>query len=220
VAADSNTLSAVGASVVVIADAVGDGEWMGDRGLSLVEQLIRGGTSAPLVFAGPTQAALMEASARDLKVAANRLVGTAPTAIVSAVQAIAAVELNLSSADLTVVGRPPSFAIGWNAASAGGGRLADRIPAHRLLSISQSLPTLWPPGPLAIGSATAAVVEGLILGSRRLHPAMTIVDGELGARGKAVLLPLELGRLRVLGRVVPSLSPQEMTALVTIVSGK
>ena len=218
--ADANALSAIGASVVVVADDVGEGERTVERGLELVQRLVRGGSSAPIVFAGPTHAALMEACAKDLKIPAHRLVGTAPTALVSAVQAIAAVELNLSSVDLTVVGRPPSFVIGWTAASAGGGRLSDRIAAHRLLSISQSLPKLWPPGPLAIGAATAAVVEGLILGSRRLHPALTIVDGELGARGAAVLLPLELGRLRVLSRVMPSLSPQEMTALVTSVGGK
>ncbi len=217
VSGDANALTATGASVVVVADDVGEGARTVERGLELVQQLVRAGCAAPMVFASPMHVALMEACARDLEIPAHRLIGSAPTALVSAIQAIAALELNLSAVDLTVVGRPPSFVIGWTAASTGGGRLSDRIPAHRLLSISQSLPKLWPPGPLAIGAATAAVVEALILGSRRLHPAMTIVDGEFGARGAAVLLPLELGRLRVLGRVMPSLSPQEMTALVTSV---
>ena len=43
---------------------------------------------------------------------------------------------------------------------------------------------------------------------------MTILDGELGVRSVAAMLPLELGRGRVLRRVVPSLSTQERVTLV------
>ena len=155
----------------------------------------------------------MEACASRLKVPAHRLIGTAPSALVSAVEAVAGIELDLASIDVMVVGRPPAFVIGWSAATAAGSLVSDRIPAHRLLAISQSLPKLWPPGPQAIGAATARIVEAVMFGSRRLHPAMTILHGELGARGEAVMVPLELGRLRVLSHVVPSLSPQERTAV-------
>ena len=123
-------------------------------------------------------------------------------------------ELGLSSVELTVVGRPPRFVVGWSAASAAGSLIVDRVPAHRLLAISESLARFWPPGPCAIGSATAAIVEALIFGSRRMHPALTVGDHGLGAAGSAVMVPLELGRLRVLSHVVPSLSPQERTAVL------
>jgi hypothetical protein len=156
----------------------------------------------------------MELAYAELGVAAHRLVGSTPGALVSAVRALAAVEMNLSSVDLTMVGRPPAFVVGWSAASAAGSLVTDRVPAHRLLAISNAITKLWPSGPQAIGSATAGIVEALIDGSRRPHPGLTIVDGELGARGRAVLLPLELGRLRVLRHVMPSLSPQERTELI------
>jgi hypothetical protein len=43
---------------------------------------------------------------------------------------------------------------------------------------------------------------------------VTVLAGELGVSGVGVMLPLELGRGRVLQRVVPSFSPQEKTELL------
>jgi hypothetical protein len=60
---------------------------------------------------------------------------------------------------------------------------------------------------------TAPIGEALQSGSRRRHPAVTIIDGELGAKGSAVLLPLELGRGKVLSHTIPMLSPQERTEM-------
>jgi malate dehydrogenase len=212
--AATDPVDAAGAAVIVLADRAREGEWAGDVGLALVEQLVRAGAQAPIVFAGPSQTGLLEASARDLKLPAHRLVGSASSAIVGTARSLAGMELGVSSVELTVVGRPPRFVIGWSGASAAGSLIVDRVPAHRLLAISQALPRFWPPGPYAIGSATAGIVEGLIFGSRRLHPALTIGEHGLGPAGSAMLLPLELGRLRVLSHVVPSLSPQERTAAV------
>ncbi len=50
-------------------------------------------------------------------------------------------------------------------------------------------------------------------GSRALHQAMTILSGEFGSSGVAALMPLSIGPGRVLARVMPSLSPQERTAI-------
>ena len=212
VSASADPLSATGASVIVIADTVKDGEWAGDGGLSLVDQLVRAGASAPIVFAGPSQTALLEASARDLKLPSHRLIGSASSAIVGTARSLAGMELGLASVELTVVGRPPRFVVGWSAASASGTLIIERVPAHRLLAISQSLSRFWPPGPYAIGAATAVIVEALIFGSRRMHPALTVGEHGLGPAGSAVMVPLQIGRLRVLSHVIPSLSPQERTA--------
>lgn len=216
--AADDVLAAAAASVVVVADEVEGGEWQGDRGLGLIRRLTSAGLSAPIVFAGPGQTSLMELAYRELKVPAARLVGSAPAAIVSGVRAMAALELGLSSVELAVVGRPPAFVIGWAAAASSGSLLSDRVPAHRLLAIEQTASKLWPPNPYAIASATVPIVEALVDGSRRRHFGLTIVDGELGARGRAVMLPLELGQGRVLSHAVPSLSPQERTALMNSIA--
>src|ERR1017187_10879676 len=47
---DRDVLASNGASVVVIADSAAEGEWEGERGLALVRQLARSGSTAPLVF--------------------------------------------------------------------------------------------------------------------------------------------------------------------------
>jgi malate dehydrogenase len=219
--ASADVLAAVGASVVILADPLNGDEWDGEAGLALVGRLIRAGTTAPLVFAGPKQTWLMERACAELHVPADRLVGAAPSALVGAVRALAGLEVDRSGADVqvAVVGRPPAFVIGWSAATISGSLATERIPAHRLLAISASLARLWPPGPQAIATAAAGVAEALVVGSRRLHQALTITDGELGVRGVAAMLPLELGHGRILQRLIPTLTPQERTALLNGVGG-
>jgi hypothetical protein len=131
------------------------------------------------------------------------------------VAALAAIEAQLTGVNVVVAGRPPALVVGWSGATIAGSPLSDRVPAHRLLAISTALPRLWPPGPQAIAAPSAEVIEALISGSRRLHHATTILDGEFGLRGVASMLPLELGNGRVLARTIPSLSAQEKTALVS-----
>jgi malate dehydrogenase len=206
-------LAATGADAIVLADDVTGGEWQGDKGLARVQQLVRAGTTAPFVFAGPNQTWLMETAHVELKVPANRLVGTAPSGLVAALRAVASVELGVNGVDLAVTGRPPEFVIAWSSATVDGALVTDRVPAHRLAAISQSSRNLWPPAAQAIAAPTALIVEGLVIGSRRLHQALTILDGELGARRVAVMLPMRLGHGHVLQRIVPSLSPQERTHL-------
>ena len=212
--ATPDMLSASGASVIVIADRVRDGEWKGDAGLSVIAQLVRAGSQAPFVFAGADQLWLMETAARELGVPPHRLVGTAPAALVSALRALVGVEVNGSGVDVqvTAVGRPPTLVVGWSSATIGGSSLTDRVPAHRLLALAESMNRLWPPGPQAVAAATAPIVEALALGSRRLHQAVTILGEEFAERGRAAMLPLELGRGRVLRLVNPSLSPRERLA--------
>ena len=214
VTAAEDPLAATGADVIVIADDVAQGEWTGDAGLALVQKLVRAGASAPIVFAAPSQTRLLEQTGRELGVPADRLAGSAASVVDSTVRGLAGLELGVSSVEVTVVGRPPRFVIGWSAAAVAGSLVVERVPAHRLLAISQSIERFWPPGPYAIGAATAAIVEGLTFGSRRFLPALTVGPHGVGPAGTAVMLPLELGRLRVLSHVVPSLTPQERTALI------
>jgi malate dehydrogenase len=208
-------LDAVGAEVIVFADQAGGDEWHGDAGLTLLRRIVTAGSRAAFVFAGPKQVWLMETAAAELKVPGDRLIGTAASAVAAAMRAFAGIELNLSGVDLSVVGRPPGFVVGWSAATVAGSLLTDLVPAHRLLALSQSIGRLWPPGPQAIAAPTARVVEALVSGSRERHHAMTIADGELGIRGAAIMLPLELGGGHVLRRIVPSLSPQERTETIS-----
>lgn len=208
---DNSPLAAVGADAIVIADEHEHGEWEGDRGLALLRQLVAAGSRGPFVFAGPGQTWLMEACATELRIPADRIIGSAAAALCGAVRGLASLEADGSGADvsLVVTGRPPAFVVAWSCATIGGSLMTDRVPAHRLRAINQQLPQLWPSHAYAIAAATAPVVEGLLSGSRADVPAMTVVDGQWGVRHRAVLLPLALGHGRVTAWHLPSLSPQE-----------
>jgi malate dehydrogenase len=214
VRADRDALSAAGASVVVIADSVAEGEWDVTRGTPLVEQLVRGGTTGPFVFAGAGQLPLMETLVRAGKVKANRALATGPSAMTGAAAGLVSLEWNGSASEIDVIvaGRPPRLVVGWSSANSGGVLIESRVPAHRLLALSQTLARVWPPAPQAIAAATAPIVEALVLGSRRLHQAAVMLDGEFGVRDAAGMIPVELGHGRIRQRVMPSLSPVEIAA--------
>jgi malate dehydrogenase len=217
VIASAEPLAATGADVIILADRVGGAEWEGDGGLALVGRLARAGTTAPFVLAGAMQVSLMERAARELEVPADRLVGSAASGLVSAVRALVGLELDLAGAavDVAIAGRPPGFVVGWSSATVAGALVTERVPAHRLAAIGQAVPRLWPPGPQVNAAATARIAEALVHGSRTLHYAMAVLDGDVGTPGVAAMLPLELGQGRILRRSRPSFSPLEHTALLT-----
>lgn len=213
----SDVLSSVGADVVVIADPASGEGWEGERGLALVDRLQRSGNEAPLVFAAPGHTWLMEAAARELGLARDRLIGTAASAARGALAALVHLDTGETGAAVAVTGRPPVFVPAWSAATIGGSLVSDRIAPHRLLAMTAALRRQWPFGPQAIAAPTSLVVEALASGSRALLPALAIADEEFGARGRAALLALELGQGRILRRVVPSLSSQERNEATTAV---
>jgi hypothetical protein len=135
--------------------------------------------------------------------------------MVGAAAALVSLEWNGSASEINVIvaGRPPRLIVGWSSANSGGSTIESRVPAHRLLALSDSLARVWPPAPQAIAAATAPIVEALVFGSRRIHQAAVILDGEFGARGVAAMLPVELGHGRVKRRVMPPLSPMELGAV-------
>lgn len=208
-------LAATGADVIVLADDTASGAWEGERGLALINKLVRAGATGPIVIASPAHVALMETAVRELHVATDRLIGTAAAAMEPLVASLVNIELGRTGTEVGVTGRPPSFVVGWSAATIGGALLSDVVPPHRLLAISGSLSRLWPPGPQAIAAPTTLIVEALVSGSRKALSGVTILDGEFGARGRAALLPLEIERGRVVKRLTPSQSPQERTEMIT-----
>ena len=208
--------AAAGAAAVVIADAsAGDAEHTGEAGLALVKRLAAIEPQAPLIFAGNTQRSLIVRAATELHVPRQRLIGSAPAALESAVRALAALEADGSAAEiqLRVVGVPPGAAvIAWEEATASGQPISALIPPHRLAGISSRLPRLWPLGPLALASAAARVAEAAANGSRRRYSCFVCVSE--GAMPVAVLaLPAEIGPMGVTRVLRPSLTRQEQTLL-------
>ena len=214
-------LAAAGASVVVLADAGGAGEWADDRGLALIARLVRAGTTAPFVFAGPRQTSLMAKVARELGVPTDRLIGTAGAALVGTTRALVGLETGGSGVgvSVTVGGCPPRAIIAWASATIDGALVTDRIAPHRLRAISQAVLGFWPPAVRAIAAPTARIVEALLRDARDLQQAAVVLDGEFGRRGVAGMLSVRLGSGRIRERVLPSLTPQEAVAVTNSLEG-
>ncbi len=219
--ATSDVLSAAGADVIIVADAVEGGEWTGDRGLALLERLVRAGTKAPIVFAGPGQAALLESVSKSLGVPGDRLIATAVTALAGAARALIGIEVNGSSTDahVTIAGRPGALVVLWSSATVGG--LARRRP-HSCASVVGDFKDAQEPG--AAGSAGDRGGHRTSRGKPQLRPARNASSRD-DARWRTRRsrrrrdAPVELGDGRVLRRIVPSMSPQERTEIVTESNG-
>jgi malate dehydrogenase len=205
-----------GAEVVVIAD---DGasslEHGGEAGLSVLREVVKSAGSSPLLFAGASQRELMAKAANELKVARQRLIGSAPLALESGVRALSGVLLDTSGVDvsLRIVGVPPQAAVvAWEEGTASALPISSQLAAHQIAALNSKLRTLWPPGPYALASAATRVVEGLLGRSRRRFSCFVVLDrGPL--RDAVVAMPIEVGLEGVRRVIEPKLTRQEQTLL-------
>jgi malate dehydrogenase len=209
-----------GCAVVIVADRFGrpSMEWQGDDGLAMVARLASYAGGAPVVFAGAMQADVLRASAREAHIAAMRLVGSAPEALVAAVRAMVALEARCSptEVDLTVLGTPPSgFVVPWSEASIGGYGLERVLSQVELARIEARAVRLWPPGPFALGLAAARVAEGLVRHSRRAFSVLKVLGGEFGVRGGIGAMPVHLGPMGIADTCMPTLNTRERVRLET-----
>ena len=208
--------AAAGADAIVIADAAETHvEHSGEPGLSLVRQLAAIEEHAPIVFAGATQRELIGRTVAELRLPRHRVFGSAPTALESALRALAAVALDRSGVEvhLRVVGSPPqAVAVGWEEATASGMPLRTQLAPHMISALSSRIAKLWPPGPLALASATTQVVEAIINGGRRRFTCFVALD-EGPTRYAVVAMPIAIGPGGVAEVLDPALTPQERTQM-------
>jgi malate/lactate dehydrogenase len=201
---DAAAMDAVAdASIIVLADQIGTPgtapvEIQGEAGLTLLRRARAKNTRAPIVCAGASQGWLIAHAVAELGIASSHIIGSAPHALVSALAAVVALELNGSAQDvcLTLTGSPPDEVIvPWHAASTHGATL-DRLLDHATLRrLDAKVRYLWPPGPYALASAASRFVEALIAGSTRTFCAFVAARADTSAgaiAGRAIALPVRL----------------------------
>jgi malate dehydrogenase len=208
--------AAIGGEVIVIADAAsGNAEHAGEAGLGLIRHLTRAGNRAPIVFAGAAQVELLGRSVSELHLPRRQVLGSAPAALESALRALTGLALDGSAVEvsLRVVGNPPRNAVvAWEAATAFGQPLATELPPHIIAGLSARIPGLWPPGPYALASSAARVIEAILLGSRKRFSCFVALDGG-PVRTAAIAMPVQLGPQGVARVFEPTLTRQERTLL-------
>jgi malate/lactate dehydrogenase len=177
---------------------------------------------APVVFAGSAQADMMALGAREAHLPRERLIGSSPEALTSAIVAIVANEARCSCAEVgvTVLGTPPAgFVVAWSEATIGGYTLDRVISQVQLVRIQRRAAQLWPPGPYALGAAAARVTEAILRSSRRFFCVLTPLGGEFGVRNRAAVLPVLLASRGIVDARVPVLSPRERVQLESALGG-
>jgi malate dehydrogenase len=213
-----------GCDVCVIADrASGEGgEWRGEEGLAMMSRILGYLGSAPIVFAGASQAELISQTALETHVARRRLIGSAPQAFVSSVVAIVALEAGCSPREVTlaVLGTPPSgLVVPWTEASIGGYPLHAVLSQVALTRVQARVSHLWPPGPYALGAAAALVTEALLSSSRQSFSVLMQLDGEFGVRHRACAVSARLGAGGIAEMRVPELTTRERVQLQSALGG-
>jgi hypothetical protein len=222
VTASESVEAAVGADLVVIADAAdGNAEHAGEAGLALVRHLLRAGHRAPILFAGASQSEPLGRAVTEAHVSRALVLGSAPFALESAVCALAGLALDGSAVEvsLRIVGIPPRGAVvAWEGATAFGQPIATELSPHVIAGLSARIPGLWPPGPYALASAAARVAEAIACGSRKRFSCFVVI--ERGPRRAAVVsMPVELGPQGVVNVFEPALTRQEKTRVENAVEG-
>jgi malate/lactate dehydrogenase len=121
-----------------------------------------------------------------------------------------------SEVTLRVVGVPPrSAVVTWEEAMAHGQPLSSALAPHHIAALSDRIRSLWPPGPYALGSAAARVVEAIANGSRRRYSCFVAVRA-----GIVAAMPVELGPTGIVRIHEPTLTRQERTMMENAVDGK
>lgn len=205
-----------GCHVCIVADLMGAGEWKGDDGLSMLTRIARYLGHTPLVFAGASQSDLLAKAALELSLRRERLIGSCPEALASAVRAIVALEARCSPGEvtLTVLGRPPAgFVVPWSEASIGGYALQRTLSQAQLARIESRVAQLWPPGPNTLGTTAATIADAILTASRRSFSVLTWLEGEFGVRRVVGALPARLGTGGIVDVRVPGIGAREQVQL-------
>jgi len=216
VTGSSDVSLAAGAAVVVIAGPFDGGDWEGEPALALLGRLRDYSPKSLILCAGASQRVLVERGVRELHIPRARLIGSAPEALAAGVRAVVAAELRTSPRDVAVstVGVPPDhIVVSWEEATLGGfaiGRLVSEPDRRRLDS---RIVRLWPPGPYALASAAAKVLDTVFERSDRVVTCFIAPDDSAGRRCRAAALPVRLNRSGLVDVVLPELSARDRVRL-------
>ena len=215
--------AAAGADIAVLADATDAGtagaQGGADAAIATAERLHRFNRRALLICAGAAQRPVVERAVAELGIPRRQVIGAAPAALQSALRAHVAVELRCPPAEvsLAVLGSPPERpVVPWSEATARGHALSRVLDAATLARLRARVPLVWPPGPYTLASATARLCESALgEAGTRSWTCYAVLDGELGARGIAAAVTVELDAGGVTRIIEPVLSGRELVELET-----
>ncbi len=216
VAGSTDSSRVAGCALVIVADpAVRQAD---TDPLLVLTQLKQLAARAIVLCAGVDGRMLVERGVRELKYSREKLIGSAPEALASAIRAVVALQVNGSVRDvvLTVMGAPPAHAfVSWEDASIAGCAATRVLDEPTLRKLTSQIGPLWPPGPHGLAHGAAEAVAAMCGVSRRAISCFVAPDDTLGQRARVVALPVRLCANGLESVVTPQLSGASKTALDT-----
>jgi malate/lactate dehydrogenase len=146
----------------------------------------------------------------------DRLFGSAPEALAGGARALVALAAAGSPRDvaLSVLGAPPhQTVIPWEDATMAGFALTRVLDEPTRRRLHARVTALWPPGPYALATAAAMVIEAMAGRSRRIASCFVAPEASAAARRRTGALPVRLGPAGIVDVLAPSLSVVEQIAL-------
>ena len=202
--------------VTIFADRASGGEWQGDELTMLLKRLRATADQGVVIAAGASHREVVERGVRDVGFSRTRLFGCASEALAGAVRALIALEADGSARDVsvTLLGVPPDqVVIPWDDATIAGLAVTSALTEPTRRRLADRVAALWPPGPIALATAAAKAVAGVLGGSRQMVCAFVAPDDSLGRRGRTSALPVRLSRSGIDRVELPVLSVRDRTAL-------
>ncbi len=220
--ATADVAAVTDADVIVIADTHGApaAEWEGELGLALLGRLAAANTRAPIVCAGARQASLVERGVTEVRLPWTRILGSASIAFDAAARAVVAEAADTAprAVALGLAGLPPErLVVGWSASSIDGVPAETRLAPGVLASATRRMTAAWPPGPFALATAAAVLLEHLDEAAVAMLPAIVATPAQGHRAGIALV---RVGPSGVLHAAEPSLSPFERIALDNAIASR
>jgi lactate/malate dehydrogenase, NAD binding domain len=213
----SDVGAVIGVPLVVLADRYGPaGEWRGDEALGLLTAVRGLNGDAVVLCGGAHHGDVVETMVRERDADPCRIAGSAPDALRHAMRALTALAGGASPRDVTlaVVGRPPrEVFVPWEGASIGGSNAADVLSAPDITRLDRQLAALWPPGPLALGTAAADAARRYLTGARGRSCLFVVPEVRGGRLARGAAVPTSFGADGGVHMEWPVLSPRNRTRL-------
>ena len=209
----------LGADFIVIADRHANAsEWQRDQGVALIRRARHWNPTAIILCAGAAQMELVERGVNENSIPSNRLFGSAPEGLRSAVTAMTALEAGCSpnEVSLSVIGKPPAeIIVPWDEASIGGRRASEVLRPPAIVRIDARLPRLWPPGPLTLASAATRVLAAALRHNRESLCLFVARSREESSPRGAGILPASVTASGISQLLTPTLSTRDRVRLDT-----
>lgn len=187
-----------------------------ERASRFLQRLARLKDNSVLIAAENSSVPILERAIHRAGYSPQKVVGSAPLALTSAITYAIAREIGCSHRDITLplLGLPPKdLVIPWSLASVSGTPLNHLLAASTIRRIYDKIKTVWPLGPCVLASAACEVCHDVLENRGTTRSCFVLLRGEYNYKNIFSIAPARIGRPGVLSIHEIPLDPVYKVAL-------